>query len=78
MAEEPARKSEPPDTVTCPVVAPFRAPARVMAPLPDTASRPPSVVVPSTVTEPPETFRELPLLMASVPTVSVPLPWATA
>ena len=71
------RASDPPETLTVPV-APFSAPPKVAAPLPDTVSVPPSVVAPVTESEPPETLSEFALLMVSAAIVSLPLGCVTA
>ena len=48
------------------------------APLPDTVSDPPRVVVPLTVRVPPDTLREFPLFTVRALIVSEPLACATA
>ena len=68
----------PAATVTCPEVAPVTDPAKVALPLPETVRAPPKVVAPDTANEPPETFRELPLLMVNAAMASVPVECTTA
>ena len=68
----------PEETVTSPDAAPFKAPLNVALPVPETVSPPPSVVMPNTVKEPPETLRELPLLILNAAIVSVPVVCVTA
>ena len=52
---------------------PLKEPLREAAPLPDTERVPPRLVIPATVSEPPETFRELVVLMVRLLMLSVPV-----
>ena len=71
----PARFKVPADTARVPVLA--SPPFRFSVP-PAVVSVPPTVVLRVTLSDPPETLRELPLLMVSAPIVSLPVPWFTA
>ena len=52
-------------------------PARVAMPVPEVDSVPSTVVSPLTVSEPPLTFKALPVFRVSVPIVLEPEPWVT-
>ena len=72
-AVPPPAFNEPPVAVICPDPWPFNPPFNVADPTPDTVSPPPRVVMPDTVSEPPETFSELPMLMVSAAMLSTPV-----
>ena len=78
IVDAPPRLRVPAEMLTWPVVPPFSAPLRVALPVPETVNPPPSVVMPETDKEPPETLRELLPLMVSAAMLSVPVACVTA